>query len=60
MEPQQRRPRPNLDCSAIGWMDVNVYEERVLITFAMITLLRELGPLEMFMTVFNNWIVSYC
>jgi hypothetical protein len=21
MEPQQRRPRADLDCSAIGWMD---------------------------------------
>jgi hypothetical protein len=21
MEPQQRRPRPDLGCSAIGWMD---------------------------------------
>jgi hypothetical protein len=24
MEPQQRRPRPNLGCSAIGWMDIQV------------------------------------
>jgi hypothetical protein len=22
MEPQQRRPRPDLGCSAIGWMDL--------------------------------------
>jgi hypothetical protein len=29
MEPQQRRPRPNLGCSAIGWMEV-VLQGRVM------------------------------
>jgi hypothetical protein len=24
MEPQYRRPRPDLGCSAIGWMDENL------------------------------------
>jgi hypothetical protein len=39
MEPQQRRPRPNLGCSAIGWMDLSIYYIHL--------------PLPIFLTVYH-------